>query len=532
VDRLIALVSLRLKLELRGLLGRRERAVLLFLALPGLLLGAVFTSFLAFIGIRALTAAEPGLVLPALSAVATLIGLGWALSPLLTGLALTETHDLTRLLTFPVPFRTLLASSLVANLVEPAALAKLPVVIVAGIALGGKRMALPLVVACCGLALVLMLAAAQTAGLGFHALARNRRLHDRALFLGLGLGFVVSLLPMLFLFGGRTFRAVLQGILTADVFVLSPWAWPVRAAVHASRGELLPAMGWAGAGVAALMGVLGMNALLARRLYEGEIDLGPARREAGGRGRLFSLPGDVGALVEKDLRLYWRDPRLKAMLLTSILSPVVLFLIWRGASGRPATGFLVFLAAFSGLGALGGNAFALERRGLLLLLSLPPDRFSMLVGKNLAAMALRLPSLLALAVMAAFLAPGGLLLPLAATTVIALFLGAATDNFLSILYPVPVPDAGGNPYGPVSGGRGLGAAMAGALLMTTALAICAPFVFLAFLPVLLERRTLLLVSVPLAVAGAVSVYLLLVAAAARLLGRREPEVLARVLAEE
>ena len=139
------------------------------------------------------------------------------------------------------------------------------------------------------------------------------------------------------------------------------------------------------------------------------------------------------------------------MLLTSVLSPVLLLLLWRGAAGRPASGFLVFLAAFSGLGALGGNAFALERRGLLLLLSFPVDRFEMLVGKNLAAMALRLPSLLALAVVAAFLAEPGRLLPLMATALVTLFLGAATDNLLSILYPVPVPEPGRNPHAPLSG---------------------------------------------------------------------------------
>ena len=93
------------------------------------------------------------------------MGLLWALSPLLTGLALTETHDLTRLLVFPVPFRTLLASSLLANLVEPAALAKLPVVLAFCAALSGPLAGLPIVLLCGLLAFVLMLAAAQTAAL-------------------------------------------------------------------------------------------------------------------------------------------------------------------------------------------------------------------------------------------------------------------------------------------------------------------------------------------------------------------------------
>ena len=137
---------------------------------------------------RALDRTEPGLLLPALSAAVTVIGLLWALAPLLSGIALTETHDLTRLLAFPVPFRTLLASSLLANLLEPAALAKLPVVLAACLALAGPPAARPLVLLLRPAAFVFMLAAAQTAGLVLHALARNRRLHDRALVVGMGSG--------------------------------------------------------------------------------------------------------------------------------------------------------------------------------------------------------------------------------------------------------------------------------------------------------------------------------------------------------
>lgn len=531
MDRLIALVGLRLRLELRALLGRGERAFGLLLLLPFLLFGTVLFSAAAFLGVRALQRMEPALLLSALSAAATAVGLLWALSPLLSGVALAETHDLTRLLSFPVRFPTLLASSLLANLLEPAALAKLPVVLAVCAALGGPLHHRPLVFLLGLLSFVLMLAAAQTAGLALHALARNRRLHDRALALGIGLGFALSLLPFLIVYGGGGFRTVLGALLAADVFAVSPWAWPVRGAVHASRGDLPFALLFAALGVAAILAVVAANAVVARRLYEGDLQLGPARGEAAG-GRRFALPGEVGALFEKDLRLYWRDPRLKGMLFTSVLSPIVLLLLWEGAGGRPSFAFLVFLAALSGLGSLGGNAFALERRGLLLLLAFPVDRFAVLLGKNLAAMTLRLPSLLALAAVVAFLAPGQPLLPLLATGAITLLLAAATDNALSILYPVPVPEPGRNPYAAVSGGRGLAAGLITGLLMAAALALASPFVFLAFLPVWLEEPALLLLSVPLAVAGAAAVYLLLVKLASGFLARREPELLARVLAEE
>jgi len=57
-------------------------------------------------------------------------------------------------------------------------------------------------------------------------------------------------------------------------------------------------------------------------------------------------------------------------------------------------------------------------------------------------------------------------------------------------------------------------------------------VFLALLPLLMERPWLWVASLPLALAGAASVYAMLVSAAGRLLQRREPEVLERILGEE
>ena len=65
-----------------------------------------------------------------LSAAATVVGLLWWLSPLLAGVAFTESHDMSRLLHFPIPLSTLVASSLVANLAQPAVLAELPMLLV------------------------------------------------------------------------------------------------------------------------------------------------------------------------------------------------------------------------------------------------------------------------------------------------------------------------------------------------------------------------------------------------------------------
>ena len=77
----------------------------------------------------------------------------------------------------------------------------------------------------------------------------------------------------------------------------------------------------------------------------------------------------------------------------------------------------------------------------------------------------------------------------------------------------PVPGGGARRRAaartPDRGGRGFGAAALAALLLFAALALAAPFVFLAWLPLLLGRPWLWLVCLPLALAGALAVYAML-----------------------
>jgi hypothetical protein len=193
----------------------------------------------------------------------------------------------------------------------------------------------------------------------------------------------------------------------------------------------------------------------------------------------------------------------------------------------------MMLATLVGVSAFGANAFGLERRGVSLLLGFPVERWRILVGKNVGAIVLRLPSLLVLMVAGAFLVPV-VLLPAAGTiAVVTLLLAAGVDNFPSVLFPTTAPGPGRNPYtGAAAGSRGLGGALLGLVLMAVALLASSPFVFLAWLPLLMERPWLWVASLPLALAGAAAVYAMLVSAAGRLLQRREPEVLERILGEE
>jgi ABC-2 type transport system permease protein len=521
-------------MDVRGILGARERLLGLVLILPVLALGSLAAAAATFLGVRALERTHPEWVLPAVSVAATVAGVFWALSPILTGIAFSETHDLSRLVHFPVPLRTLVVSSLLANLAEPMVLAKLPLLLALAAALASSPIGFLSAFAGVLLAFAFTLVATQVIGLLFLGLARNRRAQDRALFLGLGLGFLLSLAPIFLMTGGAwAVRGVLRWVLERDLFALSPFAWGARAAVHAGRAEALPFAAFSGAAGLAVLIAVGLSGTLAGRIYRGELDLGRSGAESSpARGARMLLSGPLGALVEKDLRVTWRDPRLKAVLFTGLLGPLLILLFWRGTGGTASPGLFFMLATATGMGTFGANALGQERRGLLLLFGFPFPRWQVLVAKNLGSMLLRIPGLLMLLVAASIVRSPALVPPVLVIGLVTLLIGAGADNFVSVLFPVTVPDAGRNPYGSASGGRGLGAGASSAVMFLGSLLATAPFAFLAWLPWLLDEPWLAVATLPLALAGAAAIYAMMVAGAARLLSRREPEVLARVLGEE
>jgi ABC-2 type transport system permease protein len=527
LDRLIGLVLLRWRMELRGLRRTPERLAGLVLLVPILALSAAFAAGAVFVGARTLAAREPELLLPVVSMIATAVGAFWMVSPMLTGLALSETHDLSRLLIFPIPFWSLAASSLVANLVQPLVLAKMPVV--AGLAAGlvGTPGSLPWTLLGVGLSFVFMLAAVQLSSLLLMGLARSRRFQDLALFAGIGLGFLLSIAPLVLLSAGPgPLRVLKRLLLDHDLFALSPFAWGVRAAVHAGQGNARAFALYALAAVGAVGVALALSTAVIARIHRGELDLGYFASAARGRPTRMRFSGPLGTLVEKDLRVAWRDPALKASLFMALVTPLLFLFFMTQASGGARGTSVLMLAVVVGVSVFGTNTFGLERRGIALLMGFPVERWRILVAKNLASIALRLPSVLTVAVASALIAPH--LLPAAATiAVVGLLISAGVDNYASILFPLPAPEPGRPPG--TAGGRGLGTMAMSALLLTLALMAASPFVLLAWLPLLLSLPWLWMVTLPLALAGAAAVYAMLVAGAEKLLRHREPDVLERIL---
>jgi ABC-2 type transport system permease protein len=528
VDRLIGLVLLRWRVEMRTLGMARERVVALAVVVPAMLLFSLLGAAVLLIAVRSVASSDPELLRPGLSALATVVGLFWMVSPLISGLAIAETHDVSRLLHFPIPAWTLVTSSLLANLSQPMVVAEVPMIAALAIAVAGTPLALPLTLAGVLLSFGVILAAAQVSALLLHGASRNRRLQDVATFVGIGMAFVIGLLPLMLLWGGAgPLAAAARTVRATDMFALSPFAWGVRAAVHAGRGDLAGFTVHAEAAALAIGALMAVSALLIHRISRGELDLGGAAAASAAPARM-RFSGEVGALFEKDVRLSWRDPALKATLFIGLLGPLlfVVFLLQGLTSGGSRA--LLYLALFLGVSAFGSNAFGLERRGVALLMGFPVDRWRILLGKNLSAILFRLPGLIMLVVAALMLRAGGLLPAALTIACCGLIVGSGVDNYASILFPTSHADprrATG------ARGRGLGAMVMSFLLLGATLLLAAPFIFLAWLPLLLGRPLFWLATLPLALAGAAAVYALLLAGAARLLERREPELMERMLSE-
>ncbi len=529
MDQLTTIVVMRWRTDLRGLLRSRGRTVAAAVTLPLMLVFSFFAAMLVFGGLRSLDDAAPEALLSVVSAAATVLGLLAAVSPLLSGMALAESQDVSRLLAYPVSTRTLAAASLVSNATRPSILAQLPVLLAAAVAVSRSAARVPLAVAGVLESWLLVVSGAHIAALVLHGLSRHRRLHDLFLVVGLVLGFVLSVGPFLLLIEGPGSLVASMRVASSGVFVLSPYGWGAQAAIHAGRGEVGAFLLFAALGGLAQIGAAGIESALIGRIHRGALDLGGgASRRL--RARMI-LPGSLGALVEKDLRTAWRDPALRTVFVMGLAGPLLLFFVLtRGGGSLGSQAPLFIMASFVGVSNFGANGLGLERRGLTLLFSFPMERWRILIGKNLAMLCFRLPGLLGLLACAlVFASP--LDVPGAVTiAAITLILSAAADNFMAVLFPAPAPGPGQSPY--ASGRRrGLGGAVVGLGFLFAAIAASSPFVFLVWLPSLAGAPWLSWVAQPLALGGAAAVYGMLVVAAGGVLERREGVLLETVLGE-
>jgi hypothetical protein len=245
------------------------------------------------------------------------------------------------------------------------------------------------------------------------------------------------------------------------------------------------------------------------------------------------------------LRYLWRDPQIKASLLSSLVLLLIVFApnLVQGDRADPQPNYFTqHLAGLQPLLAplpallivltLSVNALGLERQGLQTLLLFPAKPLDILWGKNLAVAAVALVAQTALIVASCAVTGFWMAAPLAlAEGVAATLTLLGAGNLTSVLLPLRVRSltVGANNLSSENGCMRSVISL-GALWGT--LLTLAPVFILLLAPPLLARREWLVVSAPLAVLYGLAVYQLATRLIARRLGRRAPEIVAVATREE
>jgi ABC-2 type transport system permease protein len=380
--------------------------------------------------------------------------LGWLFGPVLTGGG-DETLRPENFALLPIRPAHLAFGLLGAATVGIAPVATLMAfcgLIVAAIPLGVAAVLVAALAVVLQLALAILLSRVLVAALG--ALLGSRRGKDLGVLLAALAG--LSYLPAKYAFEALGPIVVGQ---TAPAFTALlrylPSGWGPTAVASAAEGDWPLVLGWLLA-LAMLDGllVLAWSRLLVRRLTVRPSAAGPRRPvAAGARVRRSPLPDSpLDAVIGKELRLWWRDARRRALLLASILVGAILPLSWTAFSASSFAYMALWIALFAALQV--GNLYGLDGSAVWQTVVIPGAARVDVRGRQWAWLLVVAPATL----LAAAIAPGLTGSPDAYPWVLALAPallggGAGTILLMSVLAPSPMPiQRDGNPFvssGPV-----------------------------------------------------------------------------------
>jgi ABC-2 type transport system permease protein len=531
------LLWLKWTLTRRGLARDRQRligAILFLLLIVPIALVMGVATFLLYRGLPRPAAGE------FLYLVLTLLFVGWVVAPLFL-YNLNESLDVSRLFLYPIAAPRLMTGLLAASLLD------LPVLFLLAFfaAILAAWINSPAAAVIAPLALLLlyaqMVAAGQTLLTLFNSVLRSRRFRDISFVVLAIFGSTFFLWQQLALrqLGARGFR--IRQLLTLQISPWLEWTPPgmVAQAIRAANGG-----DWAGALVH-----LGLSALVLAALAvawhralavlmtsaetgvaRGRADDAPAARAAWWTPPL-PLPRPILALAGKDLRYFWRDPQIKAMILNTVLALSILIVApWVGLRAPLDIGQSNWLVLglplpviLTTLG-LAFNAFGMERGGLRVLFLLPISPTRLLLGKNLAVLAVAALETIILGGVLAAISDGWSMLPVGVSaTLAAVLVTLGVGNAVAVMLPGRMPEGMRATYSADSGcARGL-LQFGGFLLVWT---LIAPVGAAIGLPTAFNQPALHLIGLPLAIGYAVALYVLSLRLVAPLLQARQPEILA------
>lgn len=520
MSRLGPLFAVAVRTRLRTIVSSRAGTVLLVVGALVLLGMNVLFGFGLFAVLRATQRVRPELLATVVSWIATWFGLLAISRPAM--FRNVAGGALTNVLHLPFARSELLIFSFVTGILVPMVL-ETPLLLGATAGLAPSLALAPVVLALVLLSQGILLGTMYVVSLGLIVLTRRRWISD----LAGAFGVLLFLLPAILLETGNLRALAAAGPVLSFLAALAPFlpfGWAPRAAVFASRGD------WIGCAVFALLAIalaagLALLALrLLNRVLDGEIQPDEGATRKGARARMW-LPGGLGALIENEVRTILRLPAARAALVTTSVIPAlwVAILARRGGIGDGGL-FLIILVA--GVGS--ANLFAFMGRRVVTVLSSPVWRAGILLSRNLADTFLRVPMLFLIALVLVWRGRGDSVPGLLAAIACLWFCATALQNFASILRPYALPLDRTNPLSSGQDGRQTAGSWLSAGMTFASVPLAAPFLFLVWLGATRFEEYEWL-ALPLAVLGAAAVYAVCIDVGGRMLERREPEVLEKLL---
>ncbi len=557
----------------------RNRKNLLGLAFTALIFGPISIGAATFVYLYGHD--SPGAALLISRAALAVIYVIWIGAPLL-GFPLNGANDPSRLFVYPVPLRTILAAGVLGSVIEPTTLLAIPVCIAVAALFCHSALSTIIAVAAVTLFMLHTLAAAQFILLSLIGLLQSRRFRDVTIVL-LPLIAVVAYVGRQLvaqrIIGGSYEAYALAGLWRiVDLF---PPGWAAHACADAVDGRYLPAFGLASALAAAVIVPIPLAAAALGRLYRGERGSlpGGARVPATARRGLSSAPassagaaaefggGDVAALARKERIYLAREPQYKALAVNAVYTISVILFGFGVGFGRHGNAADDLLRQAQNTIQLGGvtlhllnailiarallipsllllattqlvfNIFGGEGSAITVLLTLPTPRLKIIFAKNLVyAPILMALGLIGVVASVVILHTADLLALELAWVVMAALVVVGVGNLVSVRFPMRMivrgqrSKSGGNvAYG---GARGCAYAYLQTFCYIGALAMLAPAAGAFILPPALGHAGLLWLTVPIALAYAGIIYVLATRWAASMLVRREPDMIASLVADE
>lgn len=459
--------------------------------------------------------------------------LGWLFGPVLTGGG-DETLRPENFALLPIrPYRLAvgLLGAALAGVAPVVSLVAFSGLLVIAIPAGFAPTVVAMVAVVAQLALVVLLSRVVIAGIG--ALLGSRRGKDLGVLLGalVGLGYlparaaVEQLGPIIIGQTSPAFATVLHAL---------PSGWGPNAVAAAAEHDWGQATAWLVA-LAVLDAVLVAvwSRLLVRRLTTAAATAGPRRsgRQDGRAVRRSLLPDSpMGAVIGKELAMWWRDAQRRTLLITSIVIGLLLpaFSLTQGGGVGGLSVSALWIVVFAAMQV--SNLYGLDGSAVWQTLLTPGAARADVRGRQWAwALIVGPVALLAAAVLPALTDSAGVYPLVFALVPVLLGAGAGTMVLASVQSPYPAPSGKGrNPFGSGHSGGGFSAISRRLVLTLVQLAATIPVVVLLVLGGIGLVPAATWVATPMGVACGVGAAWWWGGRAYRLLERRGPELLAAV----